>query len=218
MSKAKNSGFVQNISGAAKKKAMSGLDNANSAMNNFTNTNSTMKGLQNNISTISDKIKNVDGHLPGNINNKINTATNNVDYLTTKNRTLLNKAQQQGVVKNFFDSNVRNAQNEVMEAQKKLGNLTNQRNALRNTTLENLNIDLDKNLADMKQFKSSNSEYGNLKKNLTESQSAYDKAVRNTNRARKNLAIGTVGVGAGAYGINKAKQNSNNNKPLEYIY
>lgn len=141
---------------------MEGLNNANSAMNNFANTNSTFKTLQNNISTINNKIKNVDGHLPGNIINKVNKAKNNVDYLTTKNKTLLEKGQQQSFIKNMFDKGVKNAQQEVAQAQKKLSNLTNEQARLRSNVLENLNIDLDKNIANMNQFKKSNKEFQKL--------------------------------------------------------
>lgn len=215
VSKAKNSGFVQNVTGAAKKNAMMGLENANSAMNNFANTNNTFKTLQNNISTISDKIKNVDGHLPGNITNKVNKAQNNVEYLTTKNKTLLEKGQTQGFVKNLFDKGVKNAQSEVNKAQKNLGNLRNEQAKIKNSFLENLNIDLDKNMADMNKFTKSNTDYNNLKKNISDAQTAYDKAVRNTKRAR-TAVIG--GVGATAYGAHKIKQNQDKNKPLEYIY
>lgn len=219
VNKAKNNSFVQNVTGAAQRNAMQGLNNANSAMNNFANTNSTFKTLQNNISTINNKIKNVDGHLPGNITNKVNKAKNNVDYLTTKNKTLLEKGQQQSFIKNMFDKGVKNAQQEVAQAQKKLSNLTNEQAKLRNNVLENLNIDLDKNIADMNQFKKSNKEFQNLTKDISHAQAAYDKAVRNTKRAR-TAVIGTAGVGAGAgmYGINRAKQNNDKNKQLQYIY
>lgn len=196
---------------------MQGLNNANSAMNNFANTNSTFKALQNNISTINNKIKNVDGHLPGNITNKVNKAKNNVDYLTTKNKTLLEKGQQQSFIKNMFDKGVKNAQQEVAQAQKKLSNLTNEQAKLRSNVLENLNIDLDKNIADMNQFKKSNKEFQNLTKNISHAQAAYDKAVRNTKRAR-TAVIGTAGAGAGMYGLNRAKQNNDKNKQLQYIY
>ena len=196
---------------------MQGLNNANSAMNNFANTNSTFKALQNNISTINNKIKNVDGHLPGNITNKVNKAKNNVDYLTTKNKTLLEKGQQQSFIKNMFDKGVKNAQQEVAQAQKKLSNLTNEQAKLRSNVLENLNIDLDKNIANMNQFKKSNKEFQNLTKNISHAQAAYDKAVRNTKRAR-TAVIGTVGAGAGMYGLNRAKQNNDKNKQLQYIY
>lgn len=196
---------------------MQGLNNANSAMNNFANTNSTFKTLQNNISTINNKIKNVDGHLPGNITNKVNKAKNNVDYLTTKNKTLLEKGQQQSFIKNMFDKGVKNAQQEVAQAQKKLSNLTNEQAKLRSNVLENLNIDLDKNIANMNQFKKSNKEFQNLTKNISHAQAAYDKAVRNTKRAR-TAVIGTVGAGAGMYGLNRAKQNNDKNKQLQYIY
>ena len=217
VNKAKNSSFVQNVTGAAQRNAMQGLNNANSAMNNFANTNSTFKALQNNISTINNKIKNVDGHLPGNITNKVNKAKNNVDYLTTKNRTLLEKGQQQSFIKNMFDKGVKNAQQEVAQAQKKLSNLTNEQAKLRSNVLENLNIDLDKNIANMNQFKKSNKEFQNLTKNISDAQAAYDKAVRNTKRAR-TAVVGTAGVGAGMYGLNKAKQNNDKNKQLQYIY
>ena len=196
---------------------MQGLNNANSAMNNFANTNSTFKALQNNISTINNKIKNVDGHLPGNITNKVNKAKNNVDYLTTKNKTLLEKGQQQSFIKNMFDKGVKNAQQEVAQAQKKLSNLTNEQAKLRSNVLENLNIDLDKNIANMNQFKKSNKEFQNLTKNISDAQAAYDKAVRNTKRAR-TAVIGTAGAGAGMYGLNRAKQNNDKNKQLQYIY
>lgn len=196
---------------------MEGLNNVNSAMNNFANTNSTFKTLQNNISTINNKIKNVDGHLPGNIINKVNEAKNNVDYLTTKNKTLLEKGQQQSFVKNMFDKGVKNAQQEVAQAQKKLSNLTNEQARLRSNVLENLNIDLDKNIANMNQFKKSNKEFQNLTKNISDAQAAYDKAVRSTKRAR-TAVIGTAGVGAGMYGLNKASQNNDKNKQLQYIY
>ena len=196
---------------------MQGLNNANSAMNNFANTNSTFKALQNNISIINNKIKNVDGHLPGNITNKVNKAKNNVDYLTTKNKTFLEKGQQQSFIKNMFDKGVKNAQQEVAQAQKKLSNLTNEQAKLRSNVLENLNIDLDKNIANMNQFKKSNKEFQNLTKNISHAQAAYDKAVRNTKRAR-TAVIGTVGAGAGMYGLNRAKQNNDKNKQLQYIY
>lgn len=196
---------------------MEGLNNVNSAMNNFANTNSTFKTLQNNISTINDKIKNVDGHLPGNIINKVNKAKNNVDYLTTKNKTLLEKGQQQSFVKNMFDKGVKNAQQEVAQAQKKLSNLTNEQARLRSNVLENLNIDLDKNIANMNQFKKSNKEFQNLTKNISDAQAAYDKAVRSTKRAR-TAVIGTAGVGAGMYGLNRASKNNDKNKQLQYIY
>lgn len=196
---------------------MEGLNNVNSAMNNFANTNSTFKTLQNNISTINNKIKNVDGHLPGNIINKVNEAKNNVDYLTTKNKTLLEKGQQQSFVKNMFDKGVKNAQQEIAQAQKKLSNLTNEQARLRSNVLENLNIDLDKNIANMNQFKKSNKEFQNLTKNISDAQAAYDKAVRSTKRAR-TAVIGTAGVGAGMYGLNKASQNNDKNKQLQYIY
>lgn len=196
---------------------MEGLNNVNSAMNNFANTNSTFKTLQNNISTINNKIKNVDGHLPGNIINKVNEAKNNVDYLTTKNKTLLEKGQQQSFIKNMFDKGVKNAQQEVAQAQKKLSNLTNEQARLRSNVLENLNIDLDKNIANMNQFKKSNKEFQNLTKNISDAQAAYDKAVRSTKRAR-TAVIGTAGVGAGMYGLNKASQNNDKNKQLQYIY
>lgn len=196
---------------------MEGLNNVNSAMNNFANTNSTFKTLQNNISTINNKIKNVDGHLPGNIINKVNKAKNNVDYLTTKNKTLLEKGQQQSFVKNMFDKGVKNAQQEVAQAQKKLSNLTNEQAKLRSNVLENLNIDLDKNIANMNQFKQSNKEFQNLTKNISDAQAAYDKAVRSTKRAR-TAVIGTAGVGAGMYGLNKASKNNDKNKQLQYIY
>ena len=217
VNKAKNSSFVQNVTGAAQRNAMQGLNNANSAMNNFANTNSAFKTLQNNISTINNKIKNVDGHLPGNITNKVNRAQNNVDYLTTKNKTLLEKGKQQGFVKNMLDKGVRNAQQEVAQAQRKLSNLTNEQTKLRNNVLENLNIDLDKSIADMNQFKKSNKEFQNLTKNISHAQAAYDKAVRNTKRARTAI-IGTAGAGAGMYGLNRAKQNNDKNKQLQYIY
>lgn len=196
---------------------MEGLNNVNSAMNNFANTNSTFKTLQNNISTINNKIKNVDGHLPGNITNKVDKAKNNVDYLTTKNKTLLEKGQQQSFVKNMFDKGVKNAQQEVAQAQKKLSNLTNEQARLRGNVLENLNIDLDKNIANMNQFKKSNKEFQNLTKNISDAQAAYDKAVRSTKRAR-TAVIGTAGVGAGMYGLNKASKNNDKNKQLQYIY
>ena len=198
---------------------MEGLNNANSAMNNFANTNSTFKTLQNNISAINNKIKNVDGHLPGNITNKVNRAKNNVDYLTTKNKTLLEKGQQQSFIKNMFDKGVKNAQQEVAQAQKKLNNLTNEQTRLRSNVLENLNVDLDKNIANMNQFKKSNKEFQNLTRNISDAQAAYDKAVRNTKRAR-TAVIGTagVGVGAGMYGLNRASQNNDKNKQLQYIY
>lgn len=196
---------------------MEGLNNANSAMNNFANTNSTFKTLQNNISTINNKIKNVDGHLPGNIINKVNKAKNNVDYLTTKNKTLLEKGQQQSFIKNMFDKGVKNAQQEVAQAQKKLSNLTNEQARLRSNVLENLNIDLDKNIANMNQFKKSNKEFQNLTKNISDAQAAYDKAVRSTKRAR-TAVIGTAGVGAGMYGLNRASKNNDKNKQLQYIY
>lgn len=217
VNKAKNSSFVQNVTGAAQRNAMQGLNNANSAMNNFANTNSTFKALQDNILTINNKIKNVDGHLPGNITNKVNRAQNNVDYLTTKNKTLLEKGKQQGFVKNMLDKGVRNAQQEVAQAQRKLSNLTNEQTKLRNNVLENLNIDLDKNIADMNQFKKSNKEFQSLTKNISHAQAAYDKAVRNTKRAR-TAVIGTAGAGAGMYGLNRAKQNNDKNKQLQYIY
>lgn len=217
VNKAKNSGFVQNVTGVAKKNAMNGLENANSAMNNFANTNGTFKTLQNNISTITDKIKNVDGHLPGNINDKVNKAKNNVEYVTTKNNTLLNKAQQQGAIKNLFDKGVRNAQKEVMEAQKKLGNLTNEQAKIKNNVLENLNIDLDKNIADMNNFKNNNEQFKKLNNNLSQAQLAYDKAVRNTKRARTAVIGTAAGLGAGAYGMHKSKQNKDKNEQLQYI-
>lgn len=196
---------------------MEGLNNVNSAMNNFANTNSTFKTLQNNISTINNKIKNVDGHLPGNITNKVNKAKNNVDYLTTKNKTLLEKGQQQSFIKNVFDKGVKNAQQEVAQAQKKLNNLTNEQARLRSNVLENLNIDLDKNIANMNQFKKSNKEFQNLTRNISDAQAAYDKAVRSTKRAR-TAVIGTAGVGAGMYGLNRASKNNDKNKQLQYIY
>lgn len=196
---------------------MQGLNNANSAMNNFANTNSTFKTLQNNFSTINNKIKNVDGHLPGNITNKVDKAKNNVDYLTTKNKTLLEKGQQQSFIKNMFDKGVKNAQQEVAQAQKKLSNLTNEQARLRSNVLENLNIDLDKNIANMNQFKKSNKEFQNLTKNISDAQAAYDKAVRSTKRAR-TAVIGTAGVGAGMYGLNRASKNNDKNKQLQYIY
>ena len=87
----------------------------------------------------------------------------------------------------------------------------------RGNVLENLNIDLDKNIANMNQFKKSNKEFQNLTKNISDAQAAYDKAVRSTKRAR-TAVIGTAGIGAGMYGLNKASKNNDKNKQLQYIY
>lgn len=196
---------------------MNGLNDANSAMNNFMSTNNTFKTLQDNISNITGKINNVDRHLPGNISKKVDRAKGAVDYATTKNKTLLDKAQQQNAIKNFFDKGVKNAQKEVMEAQKNLTKLTSEHNKIKNNVLENLNIELDKNIADINKFKTTDKTFKKLDSGLTQAQSAYDKAVRNTRRARTAVVGTAAGVGAGAYGLNKMKQNKDKNQQLQYI-
>lgn len=194
-----------------------GLDNANSAMNNFTNTG-VFKTLQNNITNTSDKIKNVDGHLPGNIVNKVNDAKNNVDYLLTKNKTILEKSQNQGLVKNLFDKSVKNAKNEVSNAQKNLGNLVGEQSKIKNSILNDLNINLDKNVADMNKFKNYSPEFNDLTKKISDSQSAYDKALRSTKRTRTAVVGGVGATGYGVHKLNKIKKTKEENKPLEYIY
>lgn len=217
LNKVKNNGFIQDVTGVTKNNALKGVNNASSALDSFANTNSTFKNLQNNISQITDKLSDVDKHLPGNISDKVNSAKNNINYISTKNNTLLNKGQQQGFIKNLLDKDVRNAQKELADAQKKFTALSNQKNKIKNGFVENLNIDLDKNVADLDMFKKNNKTYQNLTGGLIDAQNAYDKALRRTKKARTAVIGTTAGVGAGAYALNKNKKNKEQQEQLQYI-
>lgn len=222
MNKATNNTFVQNLTGVAKKNAKNGLENATSAMDNFKNTSTVFKALQNNIGSTSDKIKNVEGHLPGNIVNKVNDAKNNVDYLLTKNKTILEKGQQQGIIKNLLDKSVKSARNEVNNAQRNLGSLIDEKSKLKNSMLTNLNINLDKNVADLNKFKTISPDYNDLKKKISDSQSAYDKALRSTKKTRTAVVGGATATGYGVHTLKKSiksrKAKQEEEQPLEYIY
>ena len=104
-----------------------------------------------------------------------------------------------------------------MNAQKNLTKLQAEQSKIKNSVLENLNVDLDKNIANMQDFTKNNVEFNNLKKNMNDAKNAYDKALRNTRRARTAVVGGVAGVGATAYGMNKAKKNKESNQ-LQYIY
>lgn len=211
---AKNSGFVQNLSGAAKNKAGNNLMTSMNSMSDFKNTNKVYGTLKNNVADAANKVKNIDNHLPGDINKKVDNAKKNVDYLSTKNKTLLEKGQSQGKLKNLFDSKVRNAQKEVSNAQSNLSNITKEQARIKNSTLTDFNTDLDKHNADFMKFKDTNDDFRNLNKGLQDSQSAYDKAVRSTKKTR-TAVIG--GLGATAYGVNKINTKDGQNQGLNYI-
>lgn len=203
LNKIKSNGFVQDVTGMAKKDALNKLNNASSAMSNFSNSDKTFKTLQDNVSQLTDKLQNLEQHLPGNISTKLNHAKNNIDYVKLKNNTLLNKSQEQGMIKNLFDKDVKRAQKELAEAQKRFTELSNQKSRLAQDFAQNLNMNLDKNKADLHKFKQTNKGYQELSSNLMNTQSAYDKALRRTKNARV-MTVGTVaGTGLGAYGLNQ---------------
>lgn len=163
---------------------------------------------------ISDKINNVEAHLPGNISNQLNSAKKQLEYTRLKNKTLLDRRQQQGFVKNLLDVDSRKAQKEVNNAKKKLMKMKDQKHKLTQSTLMDLTVDLDRTKATKKMIEDA-SGITDMKGNVEEMQRAYDKAVRST----RNTRMATIGsAGVGGYKVNQVRKKKNDSQEPKYNY
>jgi len=172
--------------------------------NNFKNSSPEYNSIKNNMDKINSKLNDTDKYLP-NLNKKIGDAEKNVDGLKIKNKTILDRTQKQGFVKNLFDSEGRAATKEVSSAQKQLDSLNMRKNQAKQNITSDLNSKLDKNKANMKNWEDKIG-ITDLNSKIGDQQKVFDKATRSTTNAR----LGTVaGLGAAGFGIKKVRDRSN---------
>lgn len=209
----KSSKYLSNLTGAAKQTAKGGLDDAVNTLNKAKSKNPSLHAVSEEIGNIGKKIQNIDKNLPGDITNNLKNAQKQLEYTGIKNKSLMERRQQQNAIQNFFDTQSKSAQKEMNKAQKNLINAQKQQQKAKQVTLNNLNVDLDANNAFKKQLEDA-SGITDMNQKVSDMQKAYDKATRATTRTRM-ATIG--GAGAIAYGANKANQAKNKEQP-QYNY
>lgn len=196
----------------AKKTAKNNLDDLVAKGDNIKKTNVAYQQVNKNMADASSKLKNVDKHLPGNINNKVNDAINNLDTLNIENNSLLKRRGEQNFMQNLFDSESRKAKRVVGSAENSLDRLKKTQNIERQKVTNNLNVQMDKSKADMKRLEDTIG-ITQLNSNVADAQAAYDKATRNTSRARTAVIGGAIGSGLVA---KKLSDNKSNNSQFYY--
>lgn len=209
----KSSKYLSNLTGATKQVAKTKLDDAGNALAKAKAKNVDLKVLDDQLSTIGKQLSNVDDHLPGDIVDKVKDATKNLEYAGIKNKSLVERRQNQGTLKNLFDRESARAQKEMNQAEKNLSKLKNKKGKLEQRTVNDLNVEMDMTKAWKKQLEDT-SGITDMNQKVQDMQSAYDKATRATRRTRM-ATIG--GIGATGYGVNKALSQPKNDGQNEMM-
>lgn len=188
-------GLVGTLIGNEKRQAKKALNNAKNIRETVENT-PMAQGLKNKLNSLDQRAGDViKAH-----KNNLKGLEQDRDVFLTRNKTVIDRANSQGRLRNLFDKDVRNVKKGLKDIDKKVKQENKSFNS--NGILNNISKERDNAMADLQQYYNKNN-MAKLDDDVEKAAEMYRKAVRKTNITR-----GAVGaVGAGAYGLDRKIKN-----------